>query len=167
VIIGNAGSGKSRLAEGLARSTEIPLHRLDAIQWNPGWVRTAEEDFRREHDRLAERESWILDGVASWGSIVHRIERCDTIVYVDLPLWIHYWWAAKRQFPCLFRPRPNFVPGCPMLPKTWALAKMMWWIHKVLRPKLMELIESHRDDKHLYVLHSPRDVNQFYERSCA
>jgi hypothetical protein len=50
-------------------------------------------------------------------------------VYVDLPLWIHYWWAAKRQFPCLFRPRPNFVPGCPMLPKTWALAKMMWWIH--------------------------------------
>lgn len=167
VVIGNAGGGKSRLAEGLTHSTGIPLYRLDAIQWNPGWVQTPEAEFRHKHDELAEREEWILDGVASWDSIVYRIERCDTIVYVDLPLWNHYWWAAKRQFQCLFRPRPNFVPDCPMLPMTGALVRMMWWIHKALRPNLKELIEAQRDDKCLYVLRSRKEVNQFCERFCA
>lgn len=166
IVIGNAGGGKSRLAEWLAHSRGIPLYRLDSIQWNPGWVQTPETEFRRKHNELIEREEWILDGVASWDSIVHRIERCDTIVYVDLPLWNHYWWAGKRQFLCLFRPRPNFVPDCPMLPMTWALVKLMWWFHKTLRPKLKELINLQRDDKYLYVLRSQKEVNNFLHEFC-
>ena len=166
VIIGNAGGGKSRLADGLARKRGLPLHRLDRLLWNPGWVPTPEAAFRRRHDALAGEAGWIIDGVASWESIVHRIERCDTIVYVDLPIWLHYWWAAKRQLRCLFRPRPDFVPGCPMIPVTGRLIRMMWWLHRDLRPRLAALIDRHRADKHLYVLRSRREVDRFYERFC-
>ena len=167
VIIGNAGGGKSRLARGLAIKTGLPLYQLDLLQWNPGWIATPEADFRDRHDAAVAGERWIVDGVASWSSIAHRLECCDTVIFVDLPLWQHYWWAAKRQLASIARPRPDFVPDCPMLPMTWRLARMMWWLHRDLRPKLVSAIDQYRGVKHLYVLRSAKELNDFAARYAA
>ena len=166
VILGNAGGGKSLIAEGLARHFRIPWHQLYSLQWEAGWVRTSELEFRKRHDQLVEGDSSIMDGVASWESIEHRVARADTLVFIDLPLWRHYWWATKRQFMCLFRPRPNFDPACPMLLLTGQLIRMMWWVHAQLRPHLIELVEQGQRDKCIYVLKTPSDVNQFYQEFC-
>ena len=166
VIIGNAGGGKSTLAKLLSEACELPLHRLDLLQWNPGWVATPDDEFDRRHDEILETENWIIDGVASWESIERRFAAADTIVFVDLPLWLHYWWALKRQFACLFRPRPDFVPDCPMLPMTGKLIRMIFRIHREMRPKLADLVASVADDKFVYHLRCRRDIRRLVKAHC-
>ena len=102
VIIGNAGGGKSTLAKKLSQARNIPLYRLDSLQWNPGWIPTSKEEFDRQHENLISQDTWILDGFASWSSIEKRFAAADTIILVDHAIWVHYWWAIKRQFMCFF-----------------------------------------------------------------
>jgi adenylate kinase family enzyme len=166
-IIGNAGGGKSLLANHLSKIKNLPLHRLDALQWNSGWVPTPLDEFNRRHNALIVSSKWIIDGFASWESIEDRFEAADTIILVDHPLWIHYFWALKRQFTCIFRPRPDFVEGCPMLPMTWKLLKMIWHIHWDLMPRLNKLVESYRKSKWVYHIQSPKELRHFVEIVCA
>ncbi len=166
VIIGNAGGGKSILAKKLSQAKNLPLYHLDILQWNPGWIATPKAEFDRQHDNLIAQDVWIIDGFASWESIERRCAAADTIILVDHALWLHYWWAAKRQFMCLFRPRPDFVEGCPMLPMTGKLFKMIWQIHTQLKPKLIELVDSYQNTKWVYHIQSPRELRQLIEEHC-
>ncbi len=166
MIIGNAGGGKSTLAKQLSKAKNLPLYRLDILQWNSGWIPTPQEEFDRRHQKLISQDTWIIDGFASWESIEKRCAAADTIILVDHPLWIHYWWAIKRQFMCLFRPRPDFVEGCPMLPMTGKLLEMIWLIHTQTKPKLIELINSYQETKWIYHVKSPRELKQLVNEHC-
>jgi adenylate kinase family enzyme len=166
MIIGNAGGGKSTLAKQLSNARNLPLYRLDSFQWNSGWIATPKEEFERKHDHLIAKDIWIIDGFASWSSIEKRCAAADTIIFVDHAIWIHYWWAIKRQFMCLFRPRPDFIEGCPMLPMTGKLLKMIWQIHQQYRPKLIELINSYQDSKWIYHITSPSELSQLIDKYC-
>lgn len=166
MIIGNAGGGKSTLAKRLSQAKHLPLYRLDTLQWNSGWIPTPKAEFDRRHDELISQDIWIIDGFAGWESIARRCAAADTIILVDHSLWIHYWWATKRQLMCLFRPRPDFVEGCPMLPMTGKLFKMIWTIHTQIRPKLIELVDSYRETKWVYHLKSLREMEQLINEHC-
>lgn len=166
-IIGNAAGGKSLLGQCLSRAKNLPVYQLDKLQWNPGWIPTPTDEFNLKHKELLKKDKWIIDGVASLESIERRLGEADTIIFVDFLLWRHYWWAAKRQFMCLFRPRPNFVPECPMLPKTIDLIKMMWEINKNLRPILLERIHQLAEKKQVFHIRSLRELNEFYKDHCA
>ena len=171
-ILGNAGGGKSALCKALSHAKDLPVYQLDKLQWNPGWIPTPQEEFDARHDAILAYEKWIIDGVASLESIERRLAAADTIIFVDHPLWIHYWWAAKRQFMCLFSTRPDFVEGCLMLPKTWELAKMIWQINKYLRPTLLDLINTHSQDKQgqgkqVFHIRSPKELAHFRAVQCS
>jgi adenylate kinase family enzyme len=166
VIVGNAGGGKSILAKKLSLSRNLPLHRLDSLQWNPGWKPTPEEQFYKAHDAIVETPKWIIDGLASWKSVETRFAAATTIVFVDHPLWVHLWWALKRQVYCIFRPRPDFVEGCPMLPMTGRLFRMILDIHKYLRPKLLDLVQSYADRKEIFHIKSPKELRLFELQYC-
>ena len=166
-VIGNAGGGKSVLCHQLSKATKLPLYQLDKLQWNPGWKMTPEKVFNRLHDDLIGKNKWIIDGVASYSSIEKRVHAADTVILIDHPLWIHYWWAAKRQFMSIFRPRPDFIEGCPMLPKTFELIKMMWEINRNLLPAITNLIYRFEGEKQIFHLRSPRQLKAFVERHCA
>lgn len=155
------------MAKRLAVAKDLPLYRLDVLQWNPGWQPTPPEEFDRRHEELIQRDRWIIDGFASWSSIERRFESADTIVLVDHSLWVHYWWAIKRQFMCLCRPRPDVVEGCPMLPMTGKLLRMIWQIHRRLRPQLISLVHKYRDEKWVYHIKSPRELREFIELHCS
>jgi adenylate kinase family enzyme len=159
VIIGNAGGGKSTLAKAISSYKKIPLYRLDKLQWNPGWVPTPEKKFDRLHDTILLKPEWIIDGFASWRSIEKRFASATTIIFVDLPLWIHLWWATKRQFFCLFRPRPDFIKDCPMIPMTGKLYKMILTINKEYRPKLLELTEKYKEKKEILHIRTTKQLN--------
>jgi len=103
-LLGNAGGGKSLLSASLSQAKKLPLYyQLDKLLWNPRWVQTPEEDFIRKHDAILKKEQWIIDGMASLDSIKSRLKVADTIIFIDHSLWIHYWWAAKRQFMCILK----------------------------------------------------------------
>lgn len=166
-VIGNAGGGKSTLCKKLGKAKGLPVYALDKLQWNRGWIPTEPAEFERRHEELLSRERWIIDGFASWRSIERRFEAADTIIFVDLPLWVHYWWAAKRQFMTIFRPRPDFPEGCPMLPMTSQLMKMIWRIHRRDRPRLLSLTEGYRPEKRVFHIRSPRALRRFVNKHCA
>ncbi len=161
VIIGNAGGGKSTLARELGKALGLPVHSIDNIQWQPGWVSTPAQEFNLLHQRLIEGEKWIIDGFGPLHEAGLRFDAADTIVFVDLPLWRHYWWAAKRQFMCLFRERPDGPKGCPMLPMTWKLLRMIGHIHKVIRPQLIEAVNERRAQKDIFRIRSPNEMEAF------
>src|SRR5690242_10127984 len=85
-IIGNAGGGKSTLARRIGEALGLPVHEIDLLQWKPGWVRAALEEFNQVHDQWLAAPAWIIDGWGSWEAITARFDLADTIILVDHPL---------------------------------------------------------------------------------
>lgn len=166
VITGNAGGGKTRLANRLAAATGLPLIFLDQLLWKPGWQALPPEDFRTAHQALIEREEWIIEGVGYDETLAPRFEMADTIIFLDFPLWRHYWWAAKRQIACLFKDREDWVDGCPMLPKTVYIARIIWAIHTETTQYVRERVTALQNRKAVFHITSLCDLRTFTQAYC-
>ena len=68
LVIGNSGSGKSRLAEGLSALIHAPIFDLDLIHWKDnGYGAKQDEDVARQKvANLAATERWVIEGVYGW-----------------------------------------------------------------------------------------------------
>ena len=137
-IIGNAGGGKSVLARALAHARGLPLHTIDDVQWRPGWVRAPLEDVAAAHAAWLDEPRWIIDGWGSWDLIERRFAAADTVVVVDFPLWQHYRWALQRQAEAILGLRSDWPPpGCRASVVTFELLRVMRWVHREARPRLL------------------------------
>jgi hypothetical protein len=164
-IIGNAGGGKSELARRLGAALDIPVHPFDDLQWHPGWVRTPEPEITITHTAWLNQPRWIIDGWGNFPLLEARFTAADTIVLVDFPILVHYWWAAKRQFQAALNRNADWPPeGCPALPITGRLFKLMWKIHREMRPQLIELIYRHVKDTQIIHLQAPHEMKSFLEK---
>jgi adenylate kinase family enzyme len=61
-IVGNAGSGKSRLAPRLAAALGVPYVELDAIHHLPNWEPIEPAEFLATVTRIAAANEWVIDG---------------------------------------------------------------------------------------------------------
>lgn len=166
-IIGNAGGGKATLCRQLGKTFNLPIYPVDKLQWKPGWVPVPAEEFHRTHEQWLQQDRWIIDGWGPLQAIEARFQAADTIIFVDHPLLIHYWWAFKRQAKCLFQPRPDGPEGCPMLPITGKLMRMIWTLHQQGRPLILHLVNALRDSKQVIHIRSPRELRAFVRTTCA
>lgn len=164
MVIGNAGGGKSTLSRRLAKATGIPHLAIDQIQWQPGWVKTPQADYDTAHAEWISRESWLIDGVGSWPSVMARLQAADTIILVDLPFWRHLWWATKRQVASLFVGRIDGPPGSPMWKVTLRLYHMMFWLHRKMLPGLRQAVWAQHPRARVIVLRRKRDIAAFLAR---
>jgi len=156
VVIGNGGGGKSTLARALAVRHELLWCSVDQIQWAPGWEPTPDNVVVERIRAVMARDRWIIDGWGPWPSIEERIQLADTLIFVDLPLWMHFWLAAERQI-CVARgqPRSDPVEGCEDLAITRRLFETIWHVDQNLKPQLLELVDryaSGRDYHHVTTL---------------
>ena len=165
-IIGNAGGGKSTICRRLGKALDLPVYPMDQLQWKPGWIPTSTEEFHEKHTAILAQERWIIDGWGPPEEIAARFQAADTIIFVDHPLLIHYWWTLKRQVKCLFRPRPDGPEGCPMLPMTWKLLRMIWGIHHQGRPYILQLVHGLQGSKRIIHIRSPRALQAFASTYC-
>lgn len=165
-VIGNAGGGKSTICRKLSKKYNIPLFPIDKIQRKPGWTPTPYNEIKTNHDQILTHEKWIIDGWGSFDLIESRFQASDTIIFIDLPIAVHYWWAIKRQFSCIFKPRIDGPEGCPMLPMTWPLLKMIWHIHFNLRPNLLELVNRFQENKKVFHITSKKELRLFIQQYC-
>ena len=157
VCIGNAGGGKSTLCRMLSKNLHISYHAIDDILWLPGWVAVSSDLYRKQHSKMLASKKWIIDGAGPWKFIEQRVCLADVVLYIDLPLKIHFYWALKRQAKCLFRPRVDGPVGCSMLPVTWKLLKRMWHFHYNMRPALMQLLKTYKDK--VITIKTVKDIN--------
>lgn len=112
LIIGPCGSGKSTLACELAPQLGLPLVHLDQLGWQAGWVETEKAEL---HARLADavaQDAWLIDG--NYGStLAPRLERADTVIYLDFPIRLCLWRLVQRIITHRGRARPDMPADCP------------------------------------------------------
>jgi adenylate kinase family enzyme len=85
LVIGNSGSGKSSLAEGVAALTHAPIFDLDLIHWkDEGFGAKQDEDVARQKVAdLAATERWIIEGVYGWLAEV-AVSRATALIWLDI-----------------------------------------------------------------------------------
>jgi len=85
-VMGPSNSGKSTLAQAIARSRNLePIH-LDQLRHLPNtdWQLRPDEEFRKLHDTALLGERWIMDGNYSL-LLPQRLRRATGIIQLDVP----------------------------------------------------------------------------------
>ncbi len=112
LIIGCGGAGKSTLARQLGEKLNIPVVHLDKLFWKPGWVETTPAEFDKALAEELEKPRWIMDGNFN-RTMPQRMERCDTIIYLDFSRFACLRGVAKRVLTTYGKVRPDMGGGCP------------------------------------------------------
>ncbi len=140
---------------------DLPYFSIDKMQWQPNWVPTPAETFEANHTALLCQKRWLIDGYGPINTVTARLDKCDTVILIDHPILIHFWWATKRQIKSLFVGRPDGPEDCPMWRVTFRLYKMMWWLHREMRPTLLEAIYDRADRLRIIHIKSPAELRAF------
>jgi len=159
-IIGNGGGGKSTLARTLGRHLRIPVHEVDEVQWLSGWRRAPLDAVAQTLEAWADEDVWVIDGFGPWPVIDRRMGRADTIVYVDLPLRTHLWWAAKRQMLSLVRGQAWAGQSAP--PSSLLLFRTLRRVH-AMRADLLDLVTKDGRATKLVHFRSPREIARWLD----
>jgi adenylate kinase family enzyme len=158
-VIGAGGAGKTRLARTLGRTLGLPVIHLDAYYYGPGWAASAPADWAARQHQLAAGERWVLDGNYV-STLALRLQRADTIVFLDLPPLLCAWqvlcrWALVRR-----RPTPDLPAGLhPKLDRQF-LAYVLGFRRR-RRPALLAELSRWSHGRTVIVLRSRRAIKRF------
>ncbi|HMG30659.1 MAG TPA: hypothetical protein VK585_11130 [Jiangellaceae bacterium] len=85
-VVGNSGSGKSKLAQRIASALNVPYVELDALHHLPNWEPIDADEFLARINEVTTADAWVVDGnyrpVVIDGPVW---QRADTVVWLDLP----------------------------------------------------------------------------------
>jgi adenylate kinase family enzyme len=159
MIIGQPGSGKSTFAKELGTITHLPVFHIDHIHWKPGRVEPSGAEKNQICAEVHARERWIVEGggPVTWGE---RLERADTLIWLDFPLIIRGWRVFRRMLLNWGRVPPDLPEGCP---RRFSLefARWIWKTRHTGRRLAGDLYANAPDEKTKLRLRSRREVGQF------
>lgn len=126
MIIGPCGAGKSTVSHVLADKLDLPLVHMDQLNWQPGWVDAGNDRLRGLLAPEVARDRWLIEG--NYGStLAMRLQRADTVVYLDYPLPLCLWRLMKRIVTSYGRTRSDMAEGCPERFDAEFLAYVLRW----------------------------------------
>ena len=147
-VVGSSCSGKSRLAERLARSLAVPLVELDALNWQPNWVGLSAHDpdeFERRLRGATAGDAWVVAG--SYARFSERVfwPRLETVIWLDLPLALLLVRALARSWR-RWRSKAllwgtNYERFWPQLMVWRKEESLLWWIATQHRRKRRAMVE--------------------------
>jgi adenylate kinase family enzyme len=162
-VFGNAGGGKSTLARRLAGLTRLPLYVVDMMQFWTGGAAVPPDEFLKAHAEVLQRDAWIIDGYGSVKLSWERFSVADTLVYVDLPFFVHFSWITKRLLKGLFVTPPGWPGGSPVISSTLSSYRVLWSCHHHLTPKYRALVSEAKARKRVHHLRSAREMSAFLD----
>ena len=163
-VFGNAGGGKSTLARQLAHLTGLPLHVLDCMQYRPGGEPVPHQDYLDAHAALLRQDRWIIDGFGCAASAWERFAAADTLIHVDLPLPLHWWWVSKRLLQGLRAPPPGWPEHSPLWRSSLNSYRVLRLCHQRLTPRYRQLVAEQAAHKRAHWLRSPEEIRALVER---
>ncbi|HVO96344.1 MAG TPA: hypothetical protein VMT22_26030 [Terriglobales bacterium] len=95
-VFGNAGGGKSTRSKRLSEITGLPLYVLDKIKYRSGGIEVLQEGYKRTHEKILLTDRWIIDGFGCMETLWQRLDKADSLIFMDMPLYLHFWWVSKR-----------------------------------------------------------------------
>lgn len=160
-VFGNAGGGKSTLSKRLSAITGLPLYVTDNLKYQPGGLEISERDYQLAHEAILQGQQWLIDGFGSIETLWSRLEAADTLVYVDLPLPLHFWWVTKRLLLGPFKSPEGWPENSPILRSSLSSYRVLWLCHTRLTPRYREYVQRVQGTKQVYHLRSPQQITQF------
>lgn len=165
VVFGKPGSGKSTLSKKLASATKIQLYALDSVEYKKNGDKVDRVTYDKEHKRILSCDSWIIDGFGPIESFNKRLESADTLIYIELPYFISYWFVTKRLLKGLFIKPEGWPEGCSVLKGTLESYKVLKLCPKFWNNNFMQKLENISTHKTLYVIRSVSELNSFIEKN--
>ncbi|MBP0001247.1 MAG: adenylate kinase [Cyanobacteria bacterium SID2] len=166
-VFGNAGGGKSMLSKRLAAMTGLPLVALDLLKYRPGGGQVPDKEYKAAHDKLLQQDRWIIDGYGSLDTVWKRLEVADTLVYLDMPVLLHYWWVTKRFLTGFLVPPEGWPENSPLLKGTLNSYYTVWLCHQKLTPRYREYVNNVKGNANssqkIHHLKSPKDIERFFK----
>lgn len=163
MIIGFSGCGKSTLARCLGEILGIEPTYMDALHWLPGWVESTREHKRKLLAPVLERSRWIVEG--SYRAILYeeRIEKADTIIFLDYNRFLCLWRVIKRRIMYNGKTRPDMGKDCPEKLDLEFLRWVVWDCRKKRKKVYSELEQIRNADKNkkIYIFHRTRQSEKF------
>ena len=158
LIIGCSGSGKTTLACKLGDKLGIPVVHLDRLWWTGDWGNVSREEFDAKLASELEKPQWIIDGNYS-RTMEMRLEKCDTILYLDFNRWVCLWGMFKRVVSNYGRHRPDMGGECRERfdPK---FIKWIWNFNKANRERNYRWLNEARQAQ-TYAFKNRRQVRAF------
>jgi len=166
-VFGNAGGGKSTLSKILSQIAGLPLYVLDKMQYRAGGDLVPHEEYKHNHQQILATDRWIIDGFGCMETLWLRLSEADTLVFVDLPLYVHFWWVTKRLITGYFKPPEGWPQNSPILRSSLSSYRALWLCHKYLNPKYRDYIEQDQSIKSVYHIRSTEQISQFFEQIAA
>lgn len=157
-IIGCGGSGKTTLAAELARRLAIPVVHIDSHYWqlvDGRRVESTPEQWTACHRELIAEEAWVIEGM-KLGVLDERLERADTVIYLDLPTAECLSGIAQRRARCRGRMHPQLGVYDRI---TWEFLRWVWSFRRRQRPMLLDKLTDFGGQT--FVLRHRRDVHLF------
>ncbi|MDJ0601850.1 MAG: adenylate kinase [Crocosphaera sp.] len=162
-VFGNTGGGKSTLSRKLSEMTNLPLYILDKIQYKDGGIQVPYEEYKRSHEEIISKDKWVIDGFGSLETVWLRLEKADTLVYIDLPLYVHFWWVTKRFITGFFVPPKGWPKNSPLWKSSMQSYYTLWLCHKRLTPKYRDYVLEAKKTKKVYHLQSIKAIKDFFD----
>ena len=165
VVTGATSSGKSTLAEQLARRFDYRFIELDALHWEPNWTEAPPEVFRERVRTAIRSQAWVVAG--NYRAARDLIwPQAEVIIWLDYPFWTVFWQLTRRTFKRWWTQELLWGTNYESLPKhlqIWSQDSLYNWLFKTYwrrkreTPSLLSLAEH----KHLRLIHftHPRETN--------
>jgi adenylate kinase family enzyme len=131
------------------------------LQYRAGGGKIPHDDYLKEHAELLQQEAWIIDGYGCRASAWERFAAADTLVYIDLPLHIHFLWVTKRLLKGLFVNPEGWPERSPILSSTINSYRVLWLCHRHLTPHYRDLLAAARHQKRVHHLRSAKEMEAF------
>jgi len=163
MVMGSSGSGKSTMAQRLGELTGLPVTHLDTLSWRPGWVEAPKDEFERELRAVIAQPEWVIDGNYQKWALNERLERADTVIFLDFNRYTCLYRAFKRRVMFHGKSRPDMTEGCKER-ITWWLVKWIWGYPRRTRGKTLAWLAGIAPPKQVFHLKGSRAVRRFLEK---
>ncbi|MEG4033264.1 adenylate kinase [Microcoleus sp. S36b_A4] len=121
----------------------------------------SQEDYKRAHQEILQTDRWIIDGFGCMETVWLRLDEADTLVYVDPPLYVHFWWVTKRPISGMFKAPEGWSENRPILKSSISSYRVLWLCDKYLTSRYREYIDRARSSKSVYHIISTEQISQF------
>ncbi len=167
VVVGVTSSGKSTLAESLARRFDLNYIELDALNWEPNWQAAPLEVFRARVEKATEADKWIVAG--NYHAVRDLIwHKAEMVIWLDYPLRTVLWQLTRRTLKRWWTQELLWGTNRESLWvhfKVWSTNSLYHWLFKTFwrRKREIPMLLSQPEHQHLKLirLKHPRETKEW------